>query len=133
MARDKVKYNAYMKVKILERYHKRMGEAISSLGGKCVKCGATEDLEIDHVNPAEKSFTVSMLWSVSKERFEAELSKCQLLCKKCHNEKSILEAGKKLVKNQDVHGTLSSYRYCKCELCRAAKSAYTKIHKCSKH
>jgi len=29
------------------------------LGGRCVRCGATEDLEFDHIDPSTKRFTIS--------------------------------------------------------------------------
>jgi 5-methylcytosine-specific restriction endonuclease McrA len=68
----------------LERYHKRMQEAYEMLGGACVICGSTEDLQIDHFDPAKKDFTLAKIWSASQERFLEELTKCQLLCWKCH-------------------------------------------------
>jgi hypothetical protein len=37
-------------------YYKRRQKLYDFLGGKCVVCGATEDLEFDHIDPAQKSF-----------------------------------------------------------------------------
>jgi len=113
-----------MKHYILDRYHKRRGDAKEFLGGKCNKCGSVEDLQFDHIDPKTKSFPIGTMWSVSEERFWNELKKCQLLCRKCHIKKSILEAGKKIAKG--THGTLSSYRYCRCILCKDAHSKYQK-------
>jgi len=48
-----------------------------------------------------------------------------LLCKKCHEEKTLLDMGR--VSAKITHGTVSSYRYCKCELCKKAKSEYMKV------
>ena len=49
------------------------------LGGKCVRCGATEDLEFDHVDPSIKVFAgcagLSKAWHVLVE----EASKTQWL------------------------------------------------------
>jgi len=54
--------------------------------GPCVKCGSWDTLEIDHVNPEEKSFKIS--WSRKKEILDKELQKCQVLCENCHLEKT---------------------------------------------
>lgn len=61
---------------------------IEKLGGKCVKCGCTERLEFDHIDPSTKSFNISAGYHKSKEVLQEELAKCQLLCNKCHIEKS---------------------------------------------
>jgi len=112
---------------MLERYHKRRAEAIKFLGGACVICGATEDLELDHILRNEKSFNISQMWSISQEKFDAELSKCQLLCNTCHKAKNTWELNKKAAIR--THGSLSSYRYCKCDLCRKAYSDYWQSYK----
>ena len=74
-----------------ERYRKRRETAIIQLGGKCVKCGAKEELEFDHLDPKSKYKTISKLILAPDVILEAELNKCQLLCKNCHLEKSINE------------------------------------------
>ena len=59
------------------------------LGGKCVKCGATERLDFDHIIPADKSYTIgSNITCFSLEELILEVDKCQLLCRPCHIEKS---------------------------------------------
>lgn len=116
--------NLYMNKYMLARYHKRMDEARNKLGGKCCKCGSINNLQLDHVNIKTKSFTIGHLWNKSKEIFNSEVDKCQLLCEKCHQEKTLIDLGR--VSARSTHGTLSSYRYCKCELCKNAKSEYTK-------
>ena len=108
-------YNAYMNKYIKERYHTRMSSARESMGGKCAACGSLRDLEFDHINPADKEFTVTSTVGISQEKFDAELKKCQLLCKECHKKKHSA---------RENHGTLSCYRYCKCELCKQAKRDY---------
>jgi 5-methylcytosine-specific restriction endonuclease McrA len=50
------------------------------------KCGSWEDLEVDHIDPRDK--VDHRVWSWAKERREAELGKCRVLCKKCHKEKT---------------------------------------------
>ncbi len=119
-------YNKKMAEYMLRRYHQRRKEALRYLGGQCVVCGTKEDLEIDHIDPDRKSFGLGKLWSVAIDKFRQELEKCQLLCSACHEEKSANERGRKRAKG--THGTLSSYRYCKCSECRAAKAAYMKTY-----
>lgn len=86
--RDKAKYNAYMREYVLARYHRRRLEWVEVKGGRCVQCGATDNLEFDHIDAATKSATISKLWSMNDEIIEAELEKCQLLCHDHHMEKS---------------------------------------------
>lgn len=84
-------YNEYMNNYMKNRYHDRRKYAVESLGGKCASCGGEEDLQFDHVDPNEKEFNLARkLHTVSKERFEREVDKCQLLCAPCHREKTRL-------------------------------------------
>lgn len=120
--------NDYMKKYMIKRYHDRMNWARNTLGNICRKCGSVDNLEIDHIDPIAKSFTVGgQLWNCAKAKFEAEIAKCQLLCQSCHNKKTLAETGKKSAIG--THGTLSSYRYCKCYLCRKAKADWSKQNK----
>lgn len=112
---------------MLERYRKRRQYAVERLGGACVICGTKEDLELDHILRSEKSFNISQMWSISQEKFDAELSKCQLLCHTCHVAKNTWEIGEKAAIR--THGTLSSYRYCKCAICKKAYSDYWQTYK----
>lgn len=84
-------YNAYMKVYVLERYHRRRQEAIADFGGQCVICGSTDTLEFDHIIPSIKLFTIGRMWSLNDKTYRHELTKCQLLCHKCHLSKSKAE------------------------------------------
>lgn len=106
-----------------QRYKERKARAISYLGGVCVACGAAADLEFDHKDPAAKSFTITTkLGGGAWDKIREELDKCQLLCGKCHHEKSLKDYGKQDATK--VHGTLSSYRVCRCDLCKAAWNKY---------
>lgn len=70
-------------------YKQRRDEVIAQLGGKCNICGSADSLEIDHIDPFTKSISVSTkLMHMSRARINAELAKCQLLCKRCHAQKS---------------------------------------------
>ena len=119
-----------MKTYMLSRYHKRMAYAKEYLGGKCVKCNTDENLEIDHKDRQNKSFTLAKNWNINILEFNKELDKCQLLCKTCHGEKTLIDLGQQSAKNN--HGTLSSYRYCKCELCKKAKSDNSREYRLKK-
>jgi len=69
-------------------YHTRRNNIIQDLGGRCVRCGSSENLEIDHCDPTKKHFNIGDLLNHSKEEVERELTKCQLLCHNCHRKKS---------------------------------------------
>ena len=56
------------------------------MGGKCVICGATENLQFDHINPLEKSYNISN--NYFRKDVDEEIAKCQLLCSTCHLEKT---------------------------------------------
>lgn len=75
------------------RYHQRLLVARILLGDCCAICGSIEKLQFDHKNPANKEFTItsSLLGDWSKIR--TELAKCQLLCRPCHTNKTLLERG----------------------------------------
>ena len=70
-----------------ERRKKRLQEMKNKLGNKCVKCGATENLQFDHIDPKTKCFNVNP--QDSWEKTLPELYKCQLLCPPCHLEKTM--------------------------------------------
>lgn len=86
MAFDTAQHREYQK----ERYRKRLAIARERLGGKCIKCEETEDLEFDHIDPASKLRKISEATNWSLARFLAEVDKCQLLCREHHIEKGQL-------------------------------------------
>lgn len=94
-------------------------DALAMLGGKCSVegCGATEDLEFDHIDPETKSFNLASNWSRAWEDIVAELKKCQLLCSAHHLEKTLTD------RPPFEHGTIYGYRdgSCRCSKCREAK------------
>lgn len=118
LVKTKSEYNGYMGDYMLSRYHALMAEAREKLGGKCVLCGDTEQLEMDHIDRSSKLFTISIGWSRSPDEFWAEVAKCQLLCRVHHAEKTARE--------QEVgHGEgLSGKKNCPCDKCRAKKAEY---------
>ena len=91
--RDRSKYNAYQREYQRSHWHKRRKELIAALGGRCVICGAIEDLEFDHIDPSSKHNAIADMATASKNKMCVELSKCQLLCKKCHKRKTFHDMG----------------------------------------
>lgn len=69
-------------------YQEKMAAFVKQLGSKCVKCGSTNDLHFDHIEPKTKKFSIACFNSYSKEATQKELKKCQLLCEPCHVKKS---------------------------------------------
>lgn len=55
-------------------------------GKTCILCGATENLELDHLDPTTK--IGHRIWNWNPERRATELAKCRPLCKSCHADKS---------------------------------------------
>lgn len=80
-------------------------------GKSCVFCGATERLEIDHIDPSQK--VTHRVWWWSKARRDDELKKCRVLCSRCHSERHAKELRK------SDHGSKSGYmtRGCRCAAC----------------
>ena len=74
--------------KQIERRKELLKEAKEKLGGKCVCCGALENLEFDHIDDAKKEHNVTNAVRNIREVFWNEVEKCQLLCVKCHNKKT---------------------------------------------
>jgi hypothetical protein len=85
------KQNAKNSVK---RKQKLKEEAKQKLGGKCLWCGTIENLEFDHIDPAQKLFTISA-FPYSVEMWWKEVEKCRLLCRSCHKKHSDAEMAAK--------------------------------------
>lgn len=105
----------YMTARIL----KRRQDWIDSQGGKCAVCGSTENLEVDHKDPAQKEYDPCVLWSLALDNPKriGELAKCWVLCRICHKAKTIGE------KRTAQHGGIRMYRVgCRCKECRAANT-----------
>lgn len=90
------------------------------LGGECVECGSTSNLEIDHVDPALKTLNFSANLSISNAAVQQELQNAQLLCETCHLKKTIRE------KKPFAHGTLYGWMKakCKCSVCEQTRRAW---------
>jgi 5-methylcytosine-specific restriction endonuclease McrA len=69
-----------------EKRENRRKLIYEALGNKCVECGSTSNLEIDHINPSLKENRISPLaQGLSKTLDDNNL---QLLCHCCHTKKS---------------------------------------------
>ena len=69
---------------------KKKATLLEHLGGKCVGCGVTENLQFDHIDRNNKSFTIGKCWGYTLEKLIEEADKCQLLCKECHQYKTTI-------------------------------------------
>lgn len=105
-------------------WRKRRKDIINYLGGKCVECGGTNELEVDHIDRTTKSFNIS--YRCSLNQIKDELAKCQLLCKKHHKEKTAKEQS-----TGATHGMMYAWMKlkCKCKLCLTAKDEWNTIRK----
>jgi hypothetical protein len=84
----------------------------------CARCSSTDRLEIDHIDPSTK--VTNRIWSWSRERREAELVKCQVLCRDCHVVKTAEDA-----KRARGHNRKRYYRdRCRCNVCSEAVQRY---------
>lgn len=103
-----------------EYYHKRRKKIIDYLGGRCVDCGATDDLHIDHVDPQGKSFEINSNLTLSNPAVRDELSKCQLLCRTHHHLKTARE------NTGFTHGTINAFMHkkCRCNVCKPVWRAW---------
>lgn len=77
---DREEYNAYQRTYQEKRRLERLAMARERLGGGCVRCGATDNLDFDHIVPGTRARKISEATNWSMERFLAEVDKCQLLC-----------------------------------------------------
>lgn len=98
-------------------YLTKKEQVIRILGGKCVKCGSTENLEFDHINPIEKNFTIT---TRIRQNISEEIKKCQLLCRSCHRDKT----------GRTTHGKRRMYQNgCRCEACKGINRSYIREYK----
>lgn len=80
-----------MRIYMKARYERRRAAAVEQLGGKCVDCNTVDGLEFDHVDSTTKSHSLAkILAGGSEAKVQAELAKCVLRCRPCHEDKSRL-------------------------------------------
>ena len=75
-----------------QNYNENRQYLIDKMGGQCVSCGTTDNLEFDHINPLDKSLNITNKLTLKNayqlEEVLEELNKCQLLCEQCHKNKT---------------------------------------------
>jgi len=83
----------------------------------CVVCGNTNDLQLHHLDPAQK--ISHNIWGWRRERMEAEIAKCEVRCSACHRKHHYVLWRK--------HG-IGTYmkKGCRCFICYRAKAAATR-------
>ena len=84
---------------------------------RCIQCDSQNNLELDHINPKTK--ISHRIWSWSSSRRLQEIVKCQVLCKKCHRQKTTIDCKRPL-----IHGAKNTYDYHKCR-CRSCTKAHS--------
>lgn len=82
-----------------KRYKERRDKYINQLGGKCVNCETSDNLEFDHINPSDKSFDIGEYLKGDEDKLKTEILKCQLLCKTCHKKKTSIDKFNKYCKH----------------------------------
>ena len=107
---DKEKQKEYQRNWVAKR------RATWLLDKSCNNCGAKEELEIDHIDASQKVSHVIWSWAIARR--DAELAKCQVLCKKCHLDKT-----NAFDRPKPAHGTGYMYSHfrCRCDQCKAWK------------
>ena len=111
----------YMREYMSRRYKDRRDRAIKLLGGQCVYCSTSENLQFHHIKPEEKLFDISRGWNCKESKFWEEVHKCELRCEECHKDKH---------KVVHQHGTPHKYwQGCRCNLCTIANTEYNLIYR----
>jgi hypothetical protein len=89
---------------------------------KCAWCSSRERLELHHLDTSKKENHA--IWSWGEKRREAEIAKCIVLCRPCH-QKAHAQARRVEAELRNPCGTWQAYkRGCKCLACRAANAEY---------
>lgn len=111
----------YMRNYMRERKRRKRKEIEERFGGKCSRCGSKKGpFHLDHKDKKKKTMRASDLHSVNEKRFEQEMTNLQLLCEKCHRDKTHEAWDYSTPKPR--HGTYwMARRYgCKCPACTKA-------------
>lgn len=86
---------------------RRKKDILYVMGDSCSICGynkCSSALELHHLNPEEKDFTISTTLNRAWEVLDNELKKCTLVCSNCHRE---IHEG---LITQELHSTYSAER-----------------------
>ena len=117
----------YMREYMKNRYHNTREKIVKRLGGKCCSCGTKDGpWHFDHKDKRKKTMRASDLHSVNDKKFEEEMKTLQLLCQKCHRQKTKDSWDYSTPKSR--HGTYWMYRKHKCR-CKKCVKAYKEKQK----
>jgi hypothetical protein len=116
MAWDPERHREYQR----QRRRERLALARECLGGQCVRFGATENLQFDHIDGSTKVANISEITNWSLKRFLEEVDKCQLLCGpgSCHQDKTTEET------YDTICSTGEGRWKCQCGYCAMWRSGY---------
>lgn len=93
---------------------------------ECEWCGARDRLELHHRDVTKKENHA--IWSWGEARRLAEIAKCLVLCRGCH-QRAHSEVRKLEAELRNPHGTRNRYQLgCRCADCREAKRDYNRLH-----
>jgi 5-methylcytosine-specific restriction endonuclease McrA len=121
--KDKEKQRAFQRESIRTRRSAWLTE-----NGPCRKCGSAENLEVDHIDRAIKE--QHRIWSWSEKRRTAELAKCQVLCRGCHQEKTAGEVEYIGRPRPKKHGAYALWKEgCRCDDCLAGLERRRQWHR----
>jgi hypothetical protein len=97
------------------------------IGNKCSMCDETDIDKLLVVCDVDNKLNIN---NISEEKFNLIKKDCYILCRFHKNEKCNSAQGKRKVIDKDgnvlVHGTLSSYRWCRCTVCVKAHNEYNR-------
>lgn len=112
--KDKDQQRAYMREWMAKRRAAWFADKV------CARCGSTENLQNHHRDKTKK--ISHNVWSWSDKRRQAELTKCDVLCRHCHDKETVKQGAR----TPPTHGTMGRYVFggCRCDLCCARRQAY---------
>ena len=117
-------YNDYYSSYYADKYKKKKQKVLDYYHRTCAYCNKTyDDLRIEGTDPINNEPAWKLFASGSYKSIEESLPYFSLVCEDCYKKKR-QESGQGW-----QHGTLSGYRHCKCDACKAAKNAYQKEYK----
>ena len=73
---------------------------------RCSNCGSTSRLELHHLDPSVK--ISHNIWSWAEDKRNAEIQKCIIVCKDCHEAAHKNE--KRKATSNVIHGTSNTYK-----------------------
>ena len=77
--------NRIAHLRLLERTKERRAALVMKLGGRCIHCGATENLEFDHHSGRNWTIRDKSRWTrMSIYEREAARGRLRLLCRSCN-------------------------------------------------